>query len=131
MIIKTSPDKEKAKSMLNLIKSRESFIISVESEQFSTIIAENYYEIIKELASALLLLDGLKSTGENAHKDLIDYLSNYRFNGEEIYLMNDLRIKRNKSSYEGKQIEADYIKNKKDKLFKIIKKLKDLISQKI
>ena len=132
MIIKITPDKEKAKSMLGLIEGREKFISLAETEGFPTIAAEGYYEIIKELAIALILLDGFKIMGEKAHKDLIDYLSNYKeISKEEIILIDDLRIKRNKSSYEGKQIEKNYLENKKDKLLNIIKKLKSLVGNKL
>jgi len=132
MIIKATPDKEKVKSMLNLINDREEFLSLVNTEKFPTIASEGYYEIIKELATALLLLDGLKSIGEKAHKELIDYLSNYEdISKEEIVLIDDLRIKRNKSSYEGKSIEKSYLENKKDRLLNIIKKLKRLVDNKL
>lgn len=132
MIIKVTPDKEKVESMLKLIRNREEFVSSVDIEKFSTIATENYYEIIKELATAVLLLDGFKTTGENAHKELIDYLSNYNELSEyEISLINDLRIKRNKSSYEGKPIDKEYLRNKKDKLLIIIDKLKKLIKSRL
>ena len=132
MIIKTFVDKEKVKSMFKLIKSREEFVFSVDFKKFSTITAENYYEIIKELATSLLILDGLKAIGENAHKETIDNLSNYKeFLGSEIFILNDLRIKRNRSSYEGKPIPMNYIENNKDKLFKIIDKLKKVVIKKL
>lgn len=131
MIIKVIPDKEKVKSILNLINARENFVSLIDAEKFSTIVAENYYEILKELATAMLLLDGLKTTGENAHKDLIDYLSRYGFKEDEVMLMNDLRIKRNKSSYEGKQVDKIYIQTKKDKFLDLINKLKEIINKKI
>jgi hypothetical protein len=132
MIIRITPDKEKARSMINMIKDREIFLSSVDIGKFSTIAAENYYEIIKELASVTLLLDGYKATGENAHKDLIDYLNNYKeITEEEIIIMDDLRIKRNKSSYEGKRIESIYLQNKKDKLILIINKLKKLVNNRL
>lgn len=132
MIIKTTPDKEKAKSMMNLIDSREKFLSLASVDKFPTIASEEYYEIIKELATALLLLDGFKIMGEKAHKELIDYLSNYKdISKEEIVLIDDLRIKRNKSSYEGKPIERIYLENKKEKLLNVIKKLKRLINGKL
>jgi len=132
MIIRITPDKEKARSMINMIKDREIFLSSVDIGKFSTIAAENYYEIIKELASVTLLLDGYKATGENAHKDLIDYLNNYKeITEEEIIIMDDPRIKRNKSSYEGKKIESIYLQNKKDKLILIINKLKKLVNNRL
>jgi len=132
MIIKTFVDREKVKSMLNLIKSREEFVSSVDFKKFSTIVAENYYEIIKELATALLILDGLKAIGEYAHKETLDNLSKHKeFLHNDIIISNDLRIKRNRSSYEGKSIPSEYIENNKDKLVKIIDKLKGVVMEKL
>lgn len=132
MIIKISPDKEKAKSILNMTEDREKFLSTIDAGRFSTIAAENYYEIIKELAAAIFLVEGFKAIGEYAHKELIDNLSNYKeFEGWEIDIMNDLRTKRNKSSYEGKQIESVYLTNKKEVLAGIITKLKNLLSKKL
>ena len=132
MIIKTTLDKEKVKSILNLSNEREKFVYSIDHKKFSTNAAENYYEIIKELASALLLLNGLKSIGEYAHKDLIDYLINYKeFSEQEIIFINDLRIKRNNSSYEGKKIDPIYLINNKKKILEIIEKLKVTINRRL
>ena len=123
MIIKVTPDRERAKSMLNMVIDRKNFVSSIDSQKFPTIAAENYYEIIKELAAAILLLNGVKALGESAHKETIDALSEYKEVEEwELKLMNDLRIKRNESSYEGKQINISYLENKKEKIIKIIEK---------
>ena len=132
MLIKITPDKERVNSILNLIKIREEFISSQNNERFPTIIAENYYEIIKELATGLLLLDGLKAIGENSHRETIDNLSRYKeFPKDEIILLHDLRVKRNKSSYEGKPIEKIYIDNRKDRFIIVIQKLKKIINVKL
>ena len=128
MIIKTAPDKERAKSLSKVVKQREDYIAAVNADKFPSVVAEAYYEIIKELMTAISLSDGFKAIGENAHKDLVDYLSNYKeFTREEIVLVNDLRIKRNKLMYEGITIELVYLKNNKDKLISIINKLKELV----
>lgn len=130
MLHKILPDKEKAKSILKLVSEREKFVSSIDNEKFSTILAENYYEIVKELATALLLLDGFRAIGENAHKETIDNLSKYKeFSDSEISILQDLRIKRNKSSYEGKPIDPSYIANKKDFLLEIINKLKKIVEK--
>jgi len=114
MIIKTAPDKERARSLLKLVNQREEQIASTDVEKFYTIIAEDYY--------------GFKATGENAHKDLIDYLSSYKeLTKEEVALIDDLRIRRNKLMYLGVIIEFVYLKNNKDKLLSIISKLKELL----
>ena len=132
MIIKVTPDIEKVKSILQLIKEREEFVSSINHEKFSTNATENYYEIIKELANALLLLEGLKTTGEYAHKDLIDYLINYKeFSESEIIFMNDLRIKRNNSAYDGKKIDLSYLANNKKIILELIARLKKLIRNKL
>jgi len=129
MIINTTPDKEKVKSILKMVKEREVFIDSIElTETSSTIISENYYEIIKELGVAILLLDGKRTVGEYAHKEVIEYLRDKRIiNNLEYSISDDLRIKRNYSSYEGKRIPKDYISSRKEDISKIIKKLKDFI----
>ena len=132
MIIKVAPDKEKVKSILQLIKEREEFVSSIDHEKFSTNASENYYEIIKELANALLLLDGLKTIGEYAHKDLIDYLINYKeFTESDILFMNDLRVKRNNSAYDGKKIDPGYLVNNKNKILELIERLKRAIQKKL
>ncbi len=132
MIIKVTPDSEKVKSILQLIKEREKFVSSIDHNKFSTNASETYYEIIKELANALLLLDGLKTTGEYAHKDLIDYLINYKeFMESDILFMNDLRIKRNNSAYDGKKIEPTYLMNNKKRILELTEKLKRLINDKL
>lgn len=132
MIIKISPDMEKAKSIFRLVQYRKSSLPSLKKSGFPTVVAENYYEVIKELISISLLIDGLKAVGENAHKDLIDRFAQYNvLNSSEISIIDDLRIKRNKSLYEGKQIEKIYLDNVENKLIDIILKLEDYVKGKI
>ena len=131
MIHKIFADKEKVKSMLKMAVDREKTINSIKVD-YPTIVAENYYEIIKELSSALLLLNGLKVTGENAHKEIIDSLEKFdNFSGYEISLLQDLRIKRNKSQYEGEPFDISYLENKKDILLRIIDKLKKEVKNRL
>lgn len=132
MIVKVFPDKEKVKSITKLVEEREKFVSQINKEEFPTIASEHYYEIIKELATSLLLLDSKKALGENAHKETIEDLSKYKeFSYEEITILQDLRIKRNKNSYEGKQISKEYLENKEEKLKLIISNLKNIISKKL
>ena len=132
MIIKVFPDKEKAKSILKMAASREEFLKEEKIKVYSTIIVENYYETIKELCIAVILTEGQKAIGENAHKELIDFMQKYKeLDDFEIKTMQNLRIRRNKSFYEGKQIEPIYLENNKDILIKIISKLKRILEKKI
>ena len=61
MIIKTAPDKEKVKSILNLLKEREDFVKSINHEKFSTNVTENYYEIIKRTCKRINFIRWIKS----------------------------------------------------------------------
>jgi len=116
-----------------MVKDRENFIRSVEKiNPFHTIIAENYYEIIKELCVALALIEGVKFIGESAHKELITHTRKY----DEIFdrdreIIQDLRIRRNKSSYEGKPFDEIYFVNHKNKILEIISKFRLLVESRV
>ena len=131
MIIKINPDREKASSILQMVELREKFLKSLENKKANTtIIAENYYEIIKELCNAIGLAKGYKSIGTYAHKEIINLIGeNKEFDESDIETMQDLRARRNKSSYEGKLIEEVYLENKEKDLLSIIKKLKNLLQK--
>lgn len=131
MLIKVAVDKERVKSIFGLTRNREELLATLDYNRFPTPAAEGYYEVIKELAIAFLLLNGLKAAGESAHKDLIDALGRYGFTDAEIRLLQDLRIKRNDSQYEGKPIERIYLENKKEAFALVIQKLKKLVQKKI
>lgn len=106
--------------------------INVLKINYPTIIAENYYEIIKELSTALLLLYGFKAIGENAHKEIIDSLNRFAdFNPQIISVLQDLRIRRNNSQYEGEPFDISYLENNQKFLLDIIDKLKKIVSNKL
>lgn len=129
-MIKINPDKEKAKSIFEIIISRERSLNELEKKNiYPTIIAENYYEIIKELCISIATAEGYKAIGENAHKDTINFIKKYGFNDSDISIIQSLRIRRNKSSYEGKPIEKIYLDNTRSDLLKIILKLKGILEK--
>ncbi len=132
MIIKIKPDLKKVESMVEMANLRKRSISLLDTKKFCVIIFENYYEIIKELVSALILIEGFKSVRENSHKDLIDFLEKYNeFSDKEIFFIHDLRVRRNKSSYDGKQIDFSYLISKENEINEIIKKLKSLIKERL
>lgn len=73
LVSKRTPDKEKARSLLEIVALREKDL-TTKGEEFTTLIVEGYYEIIKELLTALLSLDGYKSL---SHELLVGYLAHY------------------------------------------------------
>ena len=131
-MIKIKQDKERAKSILRMIDEREKVVKKLDETDFSTIIAENYYEIIKELCTAIALTEGFKFVGDNSHKELIEFMKkNKEITEEDISIMDDLRVRRNRSSYEGRKIEIVYLENNKKSLLEIIEKLKNVLKKKL
>ena len=132
-LIKITPDKEKARSILKMVDSTLSMIKSINMEEFSSNVTKEYYDVIRELITVVLLLDGYKTYGEGAHKKLIEYLNEtYKnFSEYEIQLIDELRNTRNRIAYDGFFVEVDYIKRKSKDIQEIIKKLKEVVKDKL
>ncbi len=130
MILKISPDKERAKSMKKIITKRKESFKFIKQSNFPSIICENYYEIIKELLTAIGYCYGFKTIGTNAHKELIKELHKKEIlNSQEHFLINELRIKRNNSGYYGKETSPSYLKNNEKFFIQIIKKLENILTK--
>ena len=129
-LIKITPDKERARSILKMVNLIEERIKIQDKESMTALIISDYYEIIKELLTALLLIDGYKTL---SHKELIEYVErNYKeFTRYEISLMDNLRTLRNRVVYEGLFIEKSYLDRNEKSVKRIIKKLKGLINKKL
>jgi len=132
-LIKITPNKEKAQSILKMVDTTIEMIKVIDVVKFSSNVTKEYYDVIRELLSVILLLDGYKTYGEGAHKKLIEYIhSHYKeFNEYEISLLDDLRIKRNKIAYNGFFVDKNYINRKIKDIQNIIKKLKKTIKEKL
>lgn len=125
-----SPDKEKAKSLLQIIALREKNIKTMKSVEFSTLIIEGYYEIIKELITAILSIDGWKTI---SHEMLIGYLAKVytEFSRSELYIIDQLRKTRNDIAYRGAIIKPEYLTRNKEVIITIIDKLKQVVQTKL
>ena len=128
-LIRITPDREKAKSIMKMAEKSLEMVRTIDESEFPSNVVKEYYEIIRELISAVLLLDGYKTYGEGAHKKVIDYLEkNYReFPEHEISVIDELRVVRNRIFYDGFFIREDYIKRKKEAIENIIAKLRKII----
>ena len=128
-IIKIEKDKEKAKSLMKLAELRHKKISSFDIEEESSLICEAYYEVCKELITAILFCEGYKTL---SHKILLEYIQKnyFEINDGEIELLNDLRKRRNKLVYYGIFQPSFYIKKNKDQIEKIIFKLKQILQKK-
>lgn len=133
-LIKITPDKEKAKSMMNMANTRQNMISTVDSSKYTSLVVEGHYEIIKELMSSILIFDGYKTKGEGAHKALIEYIGDTykaKFEQSEIYFLDELRKIRNKINYNGFFVKTDYLSRNEKRIIQIISTLKEIINQKI
>lgn len=132
-LIKVTPDKEKAQSILKMVDTTIEMIKVIDVTKFSSNVTKEYYDVIRELLSVVLLLDGYKTYGERAHKRLVEYIqSNYKeFSGYEISLIDDLRITRNKITYDGFFVDKEYIERKINDIQIIVNKLSEIIKKKI
>ncbi len=132
-IERATPDKEKAKSIMRMAETTLEMIKTIDDKKFASILLKEYYDVIRELMTAVLLLDGFKTRGEGAHKKLIEHLDeNYeQFTEYEISLLDELRGKRNRISYNGFFIPEDYVKRKRKDILEIAFKLKKIISKRL
>lgn len=132
IIRKIEPDKERVRNMLKLIDTRLEFwdpISKKIDEKFSSLIVEAYYEIIKELLTAYLNLEGLASSN---HECLIRYFEkqnpDLNFECEKI---DELRKVRNKIDYRGFFVKKEFFDRNKLEYQHIIKLLKKLVNDKL
>ena len=132
-LIKVTPDKEKAQSILKMVDTTIEMIKVIDVTKFSSNVTKEYYGVIRELLSVVLLLDGYKTYGEGAHKRLVEYIqSNYKeFSEYEVSLIDDLRIIRNKIAYDGFFVDNGYIERKINDIQIIVNKLSKIIKKKI
>ncbi len=129
-LIKITPDKEKAKSILQMVLLIEERIKIQDREKMAALIMVDYYEIIKELITAILLVNGYKTL---SHKDLVAYLEEKvsEVRAEEIHLIGQLRVLRNRVAYEGFLINSIYLKKNESLFQEIINKLKQMVKNKV
>ncbi|MGE0793504.1 MAG: hypothetical protein AB7V77_04985 [Candidatus Woesearchaeota archaeon] len=90
----------------------------------------DYYDILHKLFEALSISEGIKFSGEGAHKELIDYISNkYNFSVQIKVFLQTLRDYRNRVSYEGLHVPENYILENETKINSLIKVILTLNKQ--
>lgn len=130
-LIRITPDKEKARNILKMISLIEKRIVkNHDDKEMASLNLADYYEIMKELMTAILSIDGYKTLG---HKELIDYLKENckEFSTSDTALLDELRILRNKITYDGYMINPSNLTRNEDSIIKIIEKLKDIVKDKL
>jgi len=125
---KVSPDINKINSILKMCDIRLRFTEKQEIDnETASILTGDYYEIIKELLTALLLKNGLKSDN---HECLISYLkekhSKYEY---EINIIHELKNIRNRINYDGIFVDKSYLIRNKLEFKHIIDLLKEMVKE--
>ncbi|UZE93978.1 MAG: hypothetical protein IB618_00160 [Candidatus Pacearchaeota archaeon] len=127
-IFKISKSMGRAKALKEMAQERFS---DVEKEKKTYKIIEQYYEVIKELITALMYLDGFKTL---SHKALLFYLEkNYNrfFSKDEFILIDETRRLRNDILYYGKKIDLTFLTNNEERIKKITNKLIRIVNKKL
>ena len=131
--IRVTPDKPKAKSILKMVDNTLKMINELDESRFPSNVVKEYYEVIRELASIIMLLDGYRVFGERAHKKLLEYIEKNckEFGGSDISLMNELRVLRNRIAYDGFFVKEDYVIRKKAHILDVVKNFMNIIENRM
>jgi hypothetical protein len=121
-IFKITKDERRANALKEMARNRFSNMSSLK-EPYRII--EEYYEIIKELLTALMYLQGFKTL---SHKALLEFSAKNikSLSSQELGLIDELRIKRNNIVYYGEQITQEFLKSREQKIKETINKLFEL-----
>ncbi len=131
-IRKVEPDKERVRSMLKMIEIRQEFwdsITVIVDDKFASLLVEGYYEIIKELLTAYLNLDGMESSN---HECLIRYFQKQNLDlSVEADKIDELRQVRNKIDYRGFFVRKEFFEVNKLEYLHIVKTLKKFVKDRL
>jgi len=118
-LIKISKDERRSVALKEMASDRYKTIKELK-EPYRII--EEYYEIIKELLTSFMYLQGFKTL---SHKVLVDFAGKNikELSSAEIQLIDELRIKRNNIVYYGEKVNLEFLQSRENAIRKIIDKL--------
>ncbi len=130
MIIKTSPDPQKANSLSKMAELTLERLQTTDITKYPSNSLTDYYDIIHKLLEAIGAKQGVKTVGEGAHQELIDHIARSTKLPEQTRLfLQQLRDHRNRISYEGFFINENFITQNQQKIEDIILQLKELANK--
>ena len=119
--IKKTPDKLRAKDLIEMAKERLKIIIPATPKETMYKFLEEYYETAVQLITALMYSEGLKTLN---HIGLIQYLKKYNeFSKQEIFILDQMRKFRHGTIYYGRKESGDFFINNEEAIKRIINKL--------
>lgn len=121
--LKVSPDKSRAKSLIETAEERISLVKEI-NEKNCNFIFEDHYTSILELLQALIISKGYKIMN---HVCLGYYLRDVLKRGDLFIIFDDLRFKRNSLTYYGKRMDFETAKTSIEKCRNLMTELKNSV----
>lgn len=129
-VTRIRPDGERAEALLKMAELHEKRAQMTPLPEMTTLLIEEYYEIVKELITAIMSCHGWKTT---SHELLVGYLARFHpeFKHMEISLIDQLRQMRNDIDYRGIMINPEYATRNQTPILEVIGKLKTITRRQI
>ncbi len=127
-IFKISKDISRARDLFQISKERLEIIEILPKDKTYKII-EEYYEIILELMTVIMYLDGYKTL---SHIKVLEYVSKKYdvLSNNQVQIIDTLRKFRHGIVYYGKKVSNEYLINYQEEITKIVKSLDNLVDSK-
>jgi hypothetical protein len=119
-MIQRKKDDGKARLLLEMAKITLERLNQSNKERYPSNTLNDYYDILHKLMESLASLKGIKFSGVNAHKKLIDFVCKNFFNEPDRIFLQNIRNFRNQISYEGFNIPPEYIQRNEEKISEYI-----------
>lgn len=124
--VKITPDKGKAKSLIETAEERIKFSNKELNENTANYIFEDYYSSILEIVHAFVILRGYKV---NNHICLGFFIRDV-LNREDLFrIFDDCRFKRNSLTYYGKRMDFETAKDAIEKSRKLMNEFKEILKE--
>ena len=126
--VKITPDKGKAKSLIETAGERIKFSNKELNENTANYIFEDYYSSILEIVHAFVILRGYKV---NNHVCLGFFIRDV-LNREDLFrIFDDCRFKRNSLTYYGKRMDFETAKDAIEKSRKLLNEFKEILREEV
>jgi len=130
MIIQIRPDKQKSNALIKMGKISLKRLNETDMVEYPSNSLVDLYDVIHKLMEAITIKEGIKMKGEGAHQELIDYISSKGIINEQIRtFLQQMRDLRNRISYEGFDVNKNYIILNHEKIDKIIEDLFETLNK--
>ncbi len=126
--VKTTPDRGKAKSLIETAEERIKFSNKDLNENTANYIFEDYYSSILEIVQAFVILRGYKV---NNHICLGFFIRDVLNRDDLFRIFDDCRFKRNSLTYYGKRMDFETAKDAIEKSRKLLNEFKEILKEEL